>query len=71
MENKKSPYMDYRNTVPFINLVGYIKKQPNIIEDMPAKSLQEQLLKKRFSTMINLRRFVYCSRVKGFKYGQK
>lgn len=66
----KSPYMDYRNTVPFIDLSGYIVKQPNIAETIPAKSLQEHLLKKRLSTMINLRRLCYKKRAEGYRNGR-
>ncbi len=43
---RKSPYMDYRNSVPFINLSGFVVKQPKIVEEMPAKSLQEHLMRK-------------------------
>ena len=66
---RKSPYMDYRNTVPFIDLSGYIVKQPTITEDLPAISLQQHLLKKRLSTMINLRRLQYRKRVEEYRNG--
>lgn len=66
---RKSPYMDYRNSVPFMDLSGFIVKQPNIIESIPAKSLQEHLLRKRLSTMINLRRLQYCKLVEGYRNG--
>ena len=67
----RSPYMDYRNTVPFIDLSGYIVKQPNIADDMPAMSLQQHLLKKRLSTMINLGRLQYCKRVEEYRNGRR
>ena len=66
---KKSPYMDYRNTVPFVDLSGFIVKQPTVIENLPAKSLKEHLLSKRLSTMINLRRLQYCRRVEEYRNG--
>ena len=59
---RKSPYMDYRNSVPFVDLSGFVVKQPKVAEDIPVKSLQEYLMKKKFSTMINLRRLEYCIR---------
>jgi len=67
---KKSPFMDYRNSVPFIDLSGYIVKQPTLIEEMPAMSLQAHLLKKKLSTMINLRRLQYRKRVEEYKHGR-
>ena len=66
---KKSPYMDYRNTVPFIDLSGYIVKQSTFTEEMPALSLKQHLLKKRLSTMINLRRLQYRKRVEEYRNG--
>ena len=66
----KNPYMDYRNTVPFMDLSGYIVKQPKITEEIPAKSLQQYLKQKRFSTMINLTRLQYKARVEVFKNGR-
>ena len=66
---RKSPYMDYRNTVPFIDLSGYISKQPTITDNIPVISLQQHLLKKRLSTMINLRRLQYRKRVEEYRNG--
>ena len=66
----KNPYMDYRNTVPFIDLTGFIKTQPIFTENIPAKSLQEHLLRKRLSTMINLRRLQYCKQVEAYRNGR-
>ena len=68
---RKSPYMDYRNSVPFMNLSGFVVKQPKAYEDTPAKSLKECLMRKKFSTMINLRRLQYCRLVEAYKYGQR
>ena len=68
---RKSPYMDYRNTVPFMDLAGFVIKQPAIIEEIPAQSLQEHLLKKRLSTMINLRRLQYRKQVEDYKHGRR
>ena len=66
----RSPYMDYRNSVPFMDLSGFIVKQPTVIEEIPAKSLKEHLLRKRLSTMINLRRLQYRKRVEDYKHGR-
>ena len=66
----RSPYMDYRNSVPFIDLTGYVLKQPTIVEEMPAMSLKQHLLKKRLSTMINLRRLQYRKRVEDYRNGR-
>ena len=66
----RSPYMDYRNSVPFMDLSGFIVKQPTVIEEIPAKSLKEHLLRKRLSTMINLRRLQYRKRVEDYRNGR-
>ena len=63
--------MDYRKSVPFMDLSGFVVKQPTIIEETPAKSLQEYLIRKKFSTMINLRRMQYCKRVEEYRNGQR
>lgn len=55
----KNPFMDYRNSVPFMNLSGFVLKQPTEIENYPAQSLKMHLLKKRCTSMINLRRLKY------------
>ena len=66
----KNPYMDYRNSVPFMDLTGFVSNQPKMTEELPQKSLQEYLLRKRFSTMINLRRLEYRIRVEEYKNGR-
>lgn len=66
----RSPFMDYRNSVPFMDLSGFIVQQPKIVDDIPARSLQEHLLRKKFSTMINLRRLQYCKRVEEYRNGR-
>lgn len=68
---RRSPFMDYRNTVPFMDLSGYIVKQPTIIEEIPAKSLKEHLFKKRLSTMINLRRLQYRHMTEEYRSGRR
>ena len=65
----RSPFMDYRNSVPFIDLSGYIVRQPKAIDEMPAMSLQQHLLKKKLSTMINFRRLQYQKRVEIYRNG--
>ena len=66
----KNPYMDYRDSVPFMDLSGYITKQPKISEEIPAMSLKEHLIRKKFSTMINLRRLEYRIRVEEYRNGR-
>ena len=66
----RSPFMDYRNSIPFMDLAGYIDKQPMFFENTPQKSLQECLLRKRLSTMINLRRLIYRKRVEEYRNGR-
>ena len=66
----RSPYMDYRNSVPFMDLSGFVLRQPIIIEEMPAMSLKQHLLKKKLSTMINLRRLQYRKRVEDYRNGR-
>lgn len=68
---RKSPYMDYRNVVPFIDLSGYVVKQPNALEETPVKSLQEYLLRKKFSIMVNFRRLQYKKSVEEYRNGRK
>lgn len=65
----RSPFMDYRNSVPFIDLSGYIVRQPKAIDEVPAMSLQQHLLKKRLSTMINFRRLQYQKRAEVYRNG--
>lgn len=66
----RNPYMDYRNSVPFMDLTGFVMRQPVETDNLPAKSLQEYLLSKRLSTMINLRRLQYRKRVEDYKNGR-
>lgn len=66
----RNPYMDYRDSVPFMDLAGYMNNQPILTNDLPVKSLQEYLLKKRLSTMINLRRLQYRKRVEDYRNGR-
>lgn len=66
----RSSFMDYRNSVPFIDLAGFVLKQPTFAENMPAMSLNQYLLKRRLSTMINLRRLQYRKRVEDYKNGR-
>jgi len=54
-----------------MDLAGFVIKQPSIIEEIPAQSLQEHLLKKRLSTMINLRRLQYRKQVEDYKHGRR
>ena len=68
---RKKSFMDYRNVVPFMDLSGFVVKQPHILEEKPALSLREQLLKKKFSNMINIRRLQYYKLVGEYKNGRK
>ena len=67
----RNPYMDYRNSVPFMDLSGFVVKQPNFADELPAKSLQEHLMKKRLATMINLRRLQYRKRTEDYRNGRR
>ena len=68
-DERRNPYMDYRDSVPFMDLTGYITNQPKLSDEIPAMSLKQHLLRKKFSTMINLRRLQYCCRVEGYRNG--
>ena len=63
----KNPFMDYRNCVPFMDLSGFIMKQPAEVENHPAESLKAQLFKKKCTTMINLRRLKYRSMCEAYQ----
>ena len=66
----KNPFMDYRNCVPFMDLSGFVLKQTSEIECLPSKSLQMHLLKKRCTSMINMRRLKYramCEAYQGIR----
>ena len=66
----RSPFMDYRNSVPFMDLAGFVLNQPHAIEELPVISLRQHLLKKKLSTMINLRRLQYRKRVEDYRNGR-
>ena len=68
---KRNQYMDYRNVVPFMDLSGYIVKQPMEFENRPMAPLQLQLMKKRLSRMVNLRRLQYCKLCEKYRNGRK
>ena len=68
---KRNPYMDYRNVVPFMNLSGFIVQQPNVLDEKPAKSLPEHLIRKKFSRMVNLRRMQYCKLCEDYRNGRR
>ena len=67
----RSPYMDYRNVVPFMDLSGFIVKQPSALEEMPAKDLRFELFKKRFSGMVNVRRMRYKMMCEALRNGRR
>ena len=67
----RNPFMDYRNNVPFMNLSGFVLKQPSALEEMPAPPLKIQLFKKRFSSMINLRRMQYQIMCEEYRNGRR
>ena len=68
---KRNPYMDYRNVVPFMNLSGFIVQQPNVLDERPAKSLQEHLIRKKFSGRVNLRRVQYDRLCEDYRNGRR
>jgi hypothetical protein len=67
----RNPYMDYRNAVPFVNLSGYIINKPTAIEEKPATSLQEHLLRKKFIRRINVRRMLYKVMCEEYRNGRR
>ena len=69
--DRKNPYMDFRNSVPFINLSGYIVKQPVFTDEMPVKSLKEYLFKKKFPSMINFKRLQYRILAEEYRNGRR
>lgn len=69
-EFSRNPYMDYRNVVPFMNLSGFIVKQPTALEEKPARSLRESLFRKRFSGRINFRRMQYRVMCEEYRNGR-
>ena len=70
-QSRKNPYMDYRNSVPFMDLSGFIVKQHDAYEEHPAAPLQLQLMRKKFSRMVNLRRMQYCKMCEEYRNGRK
>lgn len=70
-QNRKNPYMDYRNCVPFMNLSGFIVKQPHAIDEIPAMSLQEHLMRKKITRSVNIRRMIYCKQCEDYRNGRK
>ena len=68
---RRNPFMDYRNVVPFMDLSGYIVRQPSALDEKPAAGLQEYLFRKKHSGMVNFRRFQYCRRCEVFRNGRK
>lgn len=56
---ERNPFMDYRNRVPFMDLSGFVIKQPKEIDEHPTQSLKAYLFKKKCASMINLRRLRY------------
>ena len=42
----KNPFMDYRNSVPFMDLSGFVNNQDIEVENYPAKSLKTYLFRK-------------------------
>ena len=70
-ENNKNPYMDYRNVVPFMDLSGFNVRQKIFLDEKPALSLQEQLMRKKFVNIINKRRLIYCKQCEEYRNGRK
>ena len=68
---RRNPFMDYRNVVPFMDLSGFVVNQPQVLDEKPATSLQEQLIRKKFSRMINFRRLQYCKLCEEYRNGRK
>ena len=68
---RRNPFMDYRDAVPFMNLSGYIVKRPTVLDEKPAMSLPEHLMRKKFSRMVNLRRMMYCKLCEDYRNGRR
>ena len=66
----RNPFMDYRNFVPFARLSGFIVKHTPVSEKKPAMSLQECLMRKKTSCMINYRRLQYRKRCEDYRNGR-
>ena len=67
----RNPFMDYRNSVPFMDLSGFVVKQPHAVDECPVQSLKMQLFKKKCSGMINLRRLKYRAMCEVYRNGRK
>lgn len=67
----RNPFMDYRNCVPFMDLSGFVIKQPDVIDEHPAESLKLQLFKKKCSKMINIRRLKYRAMCEAYRNGSR
>ena len=67
----RNPFMDYRNIVPFMNLSGFVLRQPNALDEMPAPPIKAQLFKKKFSSMINMRRLQYRVMCEEYRNGRR
>lgn len=70
-QNRRNPYMDYRNVVPFMDLSGFIVKEPHALDEKPATSLKEHLFRKKMSNMINFRRLKYCKLCEEYRNGKR
>ena len=70
-QGKRNPYMDYRNIVPFMNLSGFVVKQPVAMEEIPAMSLREHLMRKKLTRSVNIRRLIYCKQCEDYRNGRK
>ena len=70
-QSDRNPYMDYRNVVPFMDLSGFVVKQPHALEEIPATDLRMELFKKRFSGMVNVRRMRYKMMCEAYRNGRK
>lgn len=68
---RRNPFMDYRNLVPFMDLSGFVVKQPLACENQPAVPLQLQLMRKKFSKMVNFRRMQYCKLCEEYRNGRR
>ena len=66
----RNPFMDYRNRVPFMDLSGFVCRQPEVLEEHPAESLKSHLFKKKCSRMINLRRMKYRAMCEAYRMGK-
>jgi len=62
--------MEFSGRNPFMDLSGFVNNQEIEVENCPAQSLKAYLLKKRCTTMINIRRLRYKAMCEAYQRGR-